>query len=119
MPIGDRKLRTFTALLLCLALFRYLKNKKSSQPGNDSVLQRLKNMSAKRVLDETKEYCVSFCKRRPIMAALIALELGSWAYLGLNRFRKSILWHNTVLELEIKGDYTMVRSTRFFSKFLP
>eukprot|EP00485_Elphidium_margaritaceum_P019127 CAMPEP_0202729168 /NCGR_PEP_ID=MMETSP1385-20130828/185997_1 /ASSEMBLY_ACC=CAM_ASM_000861 /TAXON_ID=933848 /ORGANISM="Elphidium margaritaceum" /LENGTH=76 /DNA_ID=CAMNT_0049395425 /DNA_START=662 /DNA_END=888 /DNA_ORIENTATION=- len=41
------------------------------------------------------------------MAGLIALECGSWAYFALKKFTKSFIWNHTVLELEIKGDYTM------------
>ena len=68
----------------------------------------IKEISFKKVVDDSVDYCLDFARRRPIMAALIALELGSWAYMGLKRFRKSFIWWNTVLELEIKGDYTFV-----------
>ena len=70
--------------------------------------QIIKDISLKQVYDDSVDYCLDFTRRRPIMAALFALEMGSWAYMGLKRFSKSFIWWNTVLELEIKGDYTYV-----------
>eukprot|EP01084_Bolivina_argentea_P174434 302176_1 len=70
-------------------------------------MERIRSISLEKVKNGAIEYCTDFCKRRPIMASLIDLELGTWTYLGLKRFAKSFIWRNTVLELEISGNYSL------------
>lgn len=61
--------------------------------------------------NQTLDYCKNFARRRPIFATLIALEIASWAYIGIRKHTKSYIWWNTILELDLKGDYTMVYKT--------
>lgn len=100
---------------LCVIFYQYYLNRKSKQrmssrsrSNKKPFVEVIKEISLKKIYDDSVDYCTDFARRRPIMAALIALELGSWAYVGLKKFSKSFIWWNTVLELEIKGDYTYV-----------
>ena len=52
------------------------------------------------------EDVIEFAKSRPILTALIAIETGSWVVRSIKRFIKSRIRSNTVLELELQGDYT-------------
>eukprot|EP01083_Nonionella_stella_P284914 969886_1 len=112
MPIGENsKIRNFIILLLLLVFYQYYLKKKTknmSNKNNETLMETIKkSLSLSRIYNETKDYCIDFAKRRPIMATLIALELGSWTYLTLKKISQKFIWWNTVLELQIKGDYTM------------
>mmetsp|Transcript_38206 Transcript_38206/g.61164 ORF Transcript_38206/g.61164 Transcript_38206/m.61164 type:complete len:978 (+) Transcript_38206:17-2950(+) len=118
MPVGvySKYRSQFFVALLCLLLYRfYLKSilsKKRMSTSNSSaspssVTSEWLKSATLRLYHESKDYCIDFAKRRPIMATLLAIEMGSWAYIATKNFAKSFIWRNTVLELEIKGDYTM------------
>lgn len=117
MRNGTKKLRILVAFLWLLVFYRYftrrskraVSHKMDKRTAKDTVMETLKSISLKQLYDETAEYVIEFCKRRPIVAALIALELGATTYYELKKYSKSFIWWNTVMELEIKGDYTMVR----------
>lgn len=86
---------------------------KSSNNNNNKTFKEIITKLPRQVYNDSVDYCIGFAKRRPIMAALIALELGSWTYVATKKFTKSFIWWNTVLELEIKGDYTMVYTNEY------
>ena len=87
----------------------------STSKSNKKPLNEVIKDISRKMYDDSVDYCIDFARRRPIMAALIALEFGSWAYVGLKKFSKSFIWWNTVLELEIKGDYTYVQYYNYYN----
>lgn len=95
----DSKYRFILLFFVCIIFYRRIRVRMSETTTKD--------LSLRQIYEESIEYALNYCKRRPFMSALIALEVGSYAYFAIKKWKQSLVWKNTILELTLKGDYTV------------